>query len=754
MAHGERDNDLPSTLRSRLQGMPPVDRHTLWEVQQKAVQKLEASLAANRPRSLIQMATGSGKTYTAITSAYRLIKHAGARRILFLVDRANLGRQALKEFQTYVTPDDGRKFTELYNVQRLTSNEIDPVARVVITTIQRLYSMLQGDEEVGDELEEQSLAELESLVREPVPVAYRRDLPVGFFDVVFIDECHRSIYTLWRQVVEYFDAFLVGLTATPAKQTFGFFHKNLVMEYTHPQAVADGVNVDFEVYRIRTRITEEGAEVEAGSVVQKRDRRRRRPRWEQLDEDLSYGASDLDRRVVSRDQIRTVIRTFRERLPEILPGREEVPKTLIFAKDDSHAEDIVDIVREEFDEGNEFAQKITYRTTGAGPEELINRFRNSYNPRIAVSVDMISTGTDIKPLEIVMFLRAVKSRTFFEQMKGRGVRIVKPADLQAVTRDAEVKDHFVIVDCVGVTETELADTQPLERKRSVPFDQLLEAIAQGHRGADSVSSLASRLARLDRRLDAADREELRELAGDRELRELVGELVDSLDPDRQAERARTDAGLGPDAEPTAEQIDRAEAALIDEAVEPFVTRPDLRLKLRELKASYDQVVDTVSVDEVREAGFSDGAADRARAVVASWREFIVVLTNPPFGRKSSVLVVNEAGETERQRPVVVREDFWVSTSNKQLNSLQHVKSLLEIHGRAAVVVPDNPDGRWRAYDYEELVQRDKCSLDLFWLRDESLEDSENLPDPDVLAADIVEDLQAALEQFEEIRADL
>jgi type I restriction enzyme R subunit len=308
-------------------------------------------------------------------------------------------------------------------------------------------------------------------------------------------------------VLEYFDAYIVGLTATPWKQTFGFFNQNLVMEYNHEQAVADGVNVDFDVYRIRTQITEHGSTVEAGLFIDKRDRLTRAVRWEKLEEDFAYAGSSLDRDVVAPDQMRTVIRTFRDKLfTEIFPGRSEVPKTLIYAKDDSHADDIVQLAREEFGRGNEFAEKITYRAgtarivqkrqqpdgteveeiicksgAGLGPEDLLQAFRNAYYPRIAVTVDMIATGTDIKPLEIVMFMREVKSRNFFEQMKGRGVRVISDSDLQAVTPNEEreghtvpiSKTHFVIVDAVGVTENELQDSQPLERQPTVSFDRLL-----------------------------------------------------------------------------------------------------------------------------------------------------------------------------------------------------------------------------------------------------------------------------------------
>jgi len=282
----------------------------------------------------------------------------------------------------------------------LSSNTIDTVNKVCITTIQRLYAMLKGEAEFEEEEEEGSLFSRSQDNEAPRDVAYNRAVPmIETFDFIITDECHRSIYNLWRQVLEYFDAFLIGLTATPSKQTFGFFNQNLVMEYLHERAVAEGVNVGFDVYRIRTQITEQGSRVEAGYSVDRRDRQTREIRWQQLDEDFTYTGKELDGSVVAQDQIRTVIRTFRDRLlTEIFPGREEVPKTLVFAKDDSHAEDIVRMMREEFAKGNEFCQKITYRTTGKKVETLIQELRNSYHPRIAVTVDMVSTGTDIKPL--------------------------------------------------------------------------------------------------------------------------------------------------------------------------------------------------------------------------------------------------------------------------------------------------------------------------------------------------------------------
>ncbi len=638
-----------STLRSRIQTIPSLDGGNLWPAQKKAVANLECSLREDRPRALIQMATGSGKTFTAVTAAYRQIKFADASRALFLVDRANLGRQALKEFQQYTTPDDGRKFTELYNVQLLTSNRVDPVSRVVITTIQRLYSMLQG-KELDPDAEEGSQYDTASVpISEPVPVAYNHAIPIEFFDVIFIDECHRSIYSLWRQVLEYFDAYLIGLTATPSKQTFGFFNKNLVMEYNHSQAVADGVNVDFDVYKIRTRITEQGSTVEAGpfEVIGRRDRETRAVRWEKLDEDLSYDASSLDRTVVAQDQIRTIVRTFKEKLfTEIFPGRADVPKTLIYAKDDSHADDIVQIVREEFGRGNDFCEKITYKTgtarivekqtgpdgeevekisytaSGVKAEDLLSSFRNRYNPRIVVTVDMIATGTDIKPLEIVMFMRAVKSRNFFEQMKGRGVRIINDTDFQTVTTDAKSKTHFVIVDCVGVCEQELSETYPLERQRSVSFDRLLNAVGFGNTSPEVLSSVASRLVRLEQKIGEADRKAIRELAGGKTLKDIASGIIKALDADRQAEEARRENNLSQEIEPSSEQINRAAGWMLSEAAQPLAANPALRNRLLETKKRFEQTLDTTSQDEVTVAEFSEEAKYRASAMVESFEKFI------------------------------------------------------------------------------------------------------------------------------------
>ena len=286
--------------------------------------------------------------------------------------------------------------------------------------------------------------------------------------------------TCGARVIEYFDAFLIGLTATPSARTIGFFKNNVVQDYSHEESRGRRGERRVRCLPDQDEDLGRGGGVEAGHYVPHRDRRTRKMTLEELEDDLTYTAKQLDRDVVAPDQIRLVVRTFRDRLfTEIFPGRTEVPKTLVFAKLDSHADDIVKTIKEEFGKGNDFCQKITSKTTGASPEDLLSQFRNSYNPRIAVTVDMIATGTDVKPLECLLFMRNVDSAGYFEQMKGRGVRVIGSDDLQSVTPDAKNKTHFVIVDAVGVCERDKTASKPLERKPSVSTEQLLQMAATG-----------------------------------------------------------------------------------------------------------------------------------------------------------------------------------------------------------------------------------------------------------------------------------
>ena len=585
------------TFRARLKAMPPLDERGLWGKQAEAIRNVERSLAADRPRALIQMATGSGKTFTAANLCYRLIRYAGAQRILFLVDRSNLGKQAKLEFDKFTIAETQRKFPAEYNIQHLTTNTTDTASRVCIATIQRIFSILRGDTELDPELDEKSGYELQAAP--PAEVAYSPALPPDAFDMIIIDECHRSIYGLWRQVLEYFDAHLIGLTATPTRQALGFFRQNLVMEYSHDMAVADHVNVDFTVYKIETAITKAGSVIEAGEYAGYRDRQTRKVRWDAVDEPVEYTAAQLDRAVVAEDQIRTVIQAFKDRVfTELFPGRTTVPKTLIFAKDDSHADDIVQVVREVFGKGNQFATKITYRACDGKAEDLLQAFRNSMYPRIVVTVDMIATGTDVKPLECLVFMRSVKSRTYFEQMLGRGVRVIDDTEFQSVTGDARRKDRFVVVDAVGVMDSPLAENvQPLERKTGLSLKDILNQVAFGNRDPEVASSLAGRLARLDKRLTKDDRAMLTDLAGGTDLGTITRNLVDALDPDQPSVR-------------------------LDEALAPLATNPGLRNAILEVRKSYGQTIDETSVDTVLFAGYNAQAREKASVLVASFRQYI------------------------------------------------------------------------------------------------------------------------------------
>lgn len=602
------DDEAAPTLRAKLHcGLPELAEKGLRPAQVRAVRGLEASLRRSEPRSLIQMATGAGKTYTAVTASYRLLQHAGAFRILFLVDRNTLGKQAHSEFTNYVTPDDGRKFSDLFNVQRLAGADMLDSSKIVISTVQRLYAMLRGKDVPPADTEDEALDSYD--IDEVVGVEYNPKVPPEAFDLIIVDECHRSIYGQWRAVLEYFDAFIVGLTATPVAQTFGFFHQNLVSEYTYTEAVADRVNVDFNVYRIRTEIGENGAVIPEGIVVPKLDRKTRAQRYEELDDDYPYTGRQLGRKVVSRGQLKLVLETFRDRLfTEIFPrqlGQPErtyVPKTLVFAVDENHAEEIVGMVRQIFDQGNEFCQKITY--TAKNPDKLITDFRNSPELRIAVTVNMIATGTDIKPLECVFFLNEVKSWAMFEQMKGRGARSIDPNELHAVTPDVASKDRFVLVDAVGVTDSERVDASPLEKhtEKQISLERLLKKAGTVSLSLEETSTLASRLARLNQQITPEERAELERLAG-QPMTEVVRSLSRCNDPNVLDEGRQTGRGW--------------ERRLVEQAVEPLAD-PEFRQRLLDIRRAHDIVYDEVNQDNLIEARGVD-RGETAERIITSWR---------------------------------------------------------------------------------------------------------------------------------------
>lgn len=602
------------TIRNRMKQFPDFDTTGFRKCQITAIENLEQSFASNKPKALIQMATGAGKTFTAITAVYRLLKFAGVKRVLFLVDTKGLGEQAEREFLAYRPNDDNRSFSELYGVRRLKSSFIPADVQVCISTIQRMYSILCG-EELDESTEQNSLNETPSVDKmAPKEVVYNAKYPPEFFDVIIIDECHRSIYNVWKQVLEYFDAFLIGLTATPDKRTFGFFDQNIVSEYPREQAIIDGVNVGEDIFLIETEVGKQGGTI-LKQMVEYRNRMSRKKRWAQLDEDVDYRPSQLDRDVVNPSQIRTVIRAFKESLfTSLFPRRKEVPKTLIFAKTDSHADDIIQIVREEFGEGNEFCKKVTY--SAQNPEEVLSEFRNGYYPRIAVTVDMIATGTDVKPIECLIFMRDVRSKNYFEQMKGRGTRVLNKDDLQKVSPSAtENKDHFVIVDAVGVTKSVKTETRTLERKPSVSLKELMMSVALGARDADTLTTLASRIVRLNSQMSPAERKAFRETVG-LPAEELAGNLLNAFDEDILTAEARQRFGT-----PTPEQYAQVQKEAVNQAVMPF-HNPDAREFIENVRRSHEQIIDNVNLDAVTFAGFDVQKEANADRTIQTFRNFI------------------------------------------------------------------------------------------------------------------------------------
>ncbi|WP_257288476.1 DEAD/DEAH box helicase family protein [Endozoicomonas sp. SESOKO2] len=679
------------SLAGRLHDIPALDTRGLRDCQINAITNLDASFRENKPRALIQMATGSGKTYTAITFIYRLLKFAKAKRVLFLVDTKNLGEQAEQEFMGYTPSDDNRKFTELYNVQRLNSGFIAPHSKVCISTIQRMYSILK-DEPMDEDAEKENPAEKKTLTKEPLPVVYNEKIPPEHFDFILIDECHRSIYNLWQQVLDYFDAYLIGLTATPDKRTFGFFKENVVSEYDHEKAVADGVNVGHDVFLINTRISKQGETLKAEQQIEKRDKLSRKKRWAQQDEDEQYSARQLDRDIVNPSQIRTIIRAFKNSQSSMFPGRDELPKTLIFAKTDSHADDIIRTAREEFGEGNDFCKKITYKIDG-DPKSVLSQFRNNYNPRIAVTVDMIATGTDIKPLECLLFMRDVKSKNYFEQMKGRGTRTLGEDDLKKVTPSAtSAKTHFVIVDAIGVTKSVKTESRPLDRKPTIPLKDLLEGVLMNVRDEDTVTTLASRLSRLNQQLTPEQQTQIAEVAG-QPLSSTIKGLLNAYDPDVITQTARTNNGLTEEQQPSEEQCQQAQEQLTRDACNVFTGK--LNNLLENIRKDNEQTIDVENLDELEQAEWAGDAKENAEKLtkeLSDWlqehKDEITALSifydQPHRRREITFDMINDLLTTLKQdRPVLAPVRVWQAFA--QLDEVQDKQPLNELTALVALI---------------------------------------------------------------------
>lgn len=662
------------TIRNNMKNFPPLDEAGFRKCQINAIRNLDISFSNNRQKALVQMATGAGKTFTAITAAYRLLKYGKMNRILFLVDTKSLGEQAEREFLAYTPNDDPRSFSQLYGVRRLKSSYIPSDVQICISTIQRMYSILKG-EELDESAEETSFAEYATANnRAPKEVVYNEKYPPEFFDCIIVDECHRSIYNVWSQVLSYFDAFIIGLTATPDKRTFAFFDENIVSEYPREQAIVDGVNVGEDIFLIETEITKNGARL-MKQLIEYRNRLSRKKRWMQMDEDVDYVPPQLDRDIVNPSQIRTVIRTFKENLfTTLFPRRKEVPKTLIFAKTDSHADDIVQIVRDEFGEGNDFCRKITY--SAENPESVLSSFRNDYNPRIAVTVDMIATGTDVKPIECLIFMRDVRSKNYFEQMKGRGTRTLGKDDLQKVTPSAtENKDHFVIIDAVGVTKSKKCDTRPLERKPSVSMKELMMNVALGSKDEDTLTSLANRVIRLNNQMNTSERRKFEEKVGE-SAGKVAENLLNAFDEDAIAEKAKAETKTE---EPSEEALKQAQKDLIVQAVTPFMN-PDTREFIENVRRSHDQIIDNVNLDSVLFAGYDTQKEENADHVIQTFRTFIeenrdeilalrIIYSEPYANRAMAVEQLKALYEKLKSKGITI-ERLWDCYAIKKPNKVK------------------------------------------------------------------------------------
>lgn len=673
----------PKSLRESINDLGALPEEGLRDCQVSAITNLEKSFKRNKPRSLIQMATGAGKTYTAITFVYRLLKYTQAKKILFLVDTKNLGEQAEQEFMSFLPNDDNRKFTELYGVHRLKSKYIPDDNHVYISTIQRLYAILKG-QELDESAEEENPNE-KWQPKEVPPIEYNEKLPLEYFDFIVIDECHRSIYNLWMQVLDYFDAFQVGLTATPDARTIAYFKQNMVSEYSHEMAVTDGVNVGYDVFLIETEISQQGATIWKGEYVELRERLSRKKRMELQDEDEAYSATQLDKDIVNPNQIRTVVRTFKDHLPEMFPDRYdkdglfEVPKTLVFAKTDSHADDIINIIREEFDEENRFCKKVTYKAI-EDPKSVLAQFRNDYHPRIAVTVDMIATGTDVKPLECLLFMRDVKSRNYFEQMKGRGTRVIDYDDLKKVSPSAKItKDHFVIVDAIGVTKSLKTDSRPLEKKPGVPLKDLLGAVAVGARDEDLFTSLANRLTRLDKQISDKEKKQFEEKTGGITLSTVVKGLLNAYNPDIIEEieqKVRT--------EKIGEATTVIDAAISEELVKlrnhaAKVFTGELNEFIENVRKAHEQKIDLLNPDKVTNVGWDKHNKEKATETIAAFTEWVV----------------------SHKDEVTALQIFYGQPYRRRDLTFKMIKELVEL------IVMEKPNlaplSIWRAYEQLETV---------------------------------------------------
>jgi len=505
--------------KSEYGALPRIEKKGLRDCQYDAEVKLEASLKAGKKKALAILATGSGKTYLACLASYRLLNYTPTKRVLFLVDRNNLARQTETEFSLFDRTEKQKPMNELYRINRLKKSE-DIQGDIIISTIQKLFAVLTGqnitDDDEDKEDEKRGLSD--AIKNEPaVELGSNLKLPPDYFQFIIVDECHRSIYGKWKAVLDYFkDAKILGLTATPIPEAYAYFNKNIVEEYTYDDSVVDGVNVPARVYRIITEATVHGGTIEQGETVTDVNRAGEVVNTYIAQNRIDYAPNQLDRSVINPNQIESVLKSYMDSIyTDLYPEREEnwhyIPKTLIFAKDDNHATKIVEVAKKVFAEKfangkvpENFVQKITY--SAGDSNALIRDLRTEKDFRIAVTVTLVATGTDVKPLEVVLFMNDVKSEVLYTQMKGRGCRTLNEDKLREVTPNADNKNCFYIVDAVGVTESDKTIPRPGNEgddphPKPLRLDQLLERLSHGEVSDDNLALLRDYCATIQKRYE-------------------------------------------------------------------------------------------------------------------------------------------------------------------------------------------------------------------------------------------------------------
>lgn len=523
----------------------PVDIEGLRPYQKDAIESVEDAIIKGKRSMLVAMATGTGKTFVTVSQIYRLLQSKAARRILFLVDRRALAAQAVREFASFNTPR-GNKFDQEFEVysQRFKKEDLEddipfnpkvlpnaylaaPSAThtfVYVSTIQRMTINLFGRE--GAFPQDQSDPDYEEDVEQI-------DIPIHAFDVIIADECHRG-YTssetaIWRRVMEYFDAIKIGLTATPALHTLALFNE-VVFRYTTEQAIQEGHLVDYDAIKINSEVRMKGVFLKEGEHVGYIDTDTGTEAFDQLEDERDFSTQDIEVKITSPDSNRKIIKEIGKYAADHEKEYGRFPKILIFAANDlphtSHADQLVQICKEEFGQGDDFVKKITGSPSVDRPLQRIREFRNRPNPKIVVSVDMLSTGVDIPSLEFIVFLRPVKSRILWVQMLGRGTRRC----------DAINKEKFTIFDCFDGTLIEyFKNTTDFEvqvrEKEPIPISQVIENIYQNIDREYFTKVLVKRLHRINRTMSGKAREDFAQFIPEGDMGKFATDLTKMLKSD-------------------------------------------------------------------------------------------------------------------------------------------------------------------------------------------------------------------------------